>query len=256
MTEYGQDARLTYSDYLHVPQILREQVCLSEPPAHDELQFIVVHQVYELWFKLVLFELDEVRRRIDAGSDLDLRTAARLCRRVETIFKVLVQQIHVLETMRPVDFLAFRSRLNPASGFQSVQFREVEFVLGMKDESLLERLAPGERADSLSRRLKGDSLPDALYRVLAARGLRVVPPGPGRSDSQRDATSAAGTTCAAPVPSSSSSSAPSSRSSRPSSSRPSRSCRRVAVRSESSSPVSMAACTASSSNSTSLNHSS
>ena len=173
MTEYGQDARLTYSEYLHVPQILREQVCLSEPPAHDELQFIVVHQVYELWFKLVLFELDEVRRRIDAGSDLDLRTAARLCRRVETIFKVLVQQIHVLETMRPVDFLAFRTRLKPASGFQSVQYRELEFLSGLKDETFLARfrsISAAQRA-RLERRLSEPSLWDAFVGLLASRGL-------------------------------------------------------------------------------------
>ena len=191
MTEYGQDARLTYSEYLHVPQILREQACLSDPPAHDELQFIVVHQVYELWFKLVLFELDEVRRRIDAGSDLDLRTAARLCRRVETIFKVLVQQIHVLETMRPVDFLAFRTRLKPASGFQSVQFREVECLMGLKDEALMKRVQGDPRLPVLQARAEGDTIPDALYRTLAARGLQITPPDAARTPAQRDATLAA-----------------------------------------------------------------
>ena len=188
MTEYGQDARLTYSDYLHVPQILREQVCLSDPPAHDELQFIVVHQVYELWFKLVLFELDEVRRRIDAGDDLDLRTAARLCRRVETIFKVLVQQIHVLETMRPVDFLAFRTRLKPASGFQSVQFREVECLMGLKDEELVRRVQGDPRLPELMARAQGDTIPAALYRTLGARGMRVTPPGTTRTSQERDTT--------------------------------------------------------------------
>jgi tryptophan 2,3-dioxygenase len=191
VTEYGQDARLTYSEYLHVPQILREQVCLSDPPAHDELQFIVVHQVYELWFKLVLFELDEVRVRIDAGTDADLRTATRLCRRVETIFKVLVQQIHVLETMRPVDFLAFRTRLKPASGFQSVQFREVECLMGLKDADLLRRVSDDPRREALEARAAGDTIPDALYRTLAARGLAVTPPDPARTAEQLDATLAA-----------------------------------------------------------------
>ena len=188
MTEYGQDARLTYSDYLHVPQILREQVCLSEPPAHDELQFIVVHQVYELWFKLVLFELDEVRTRIDAGTDADLRTATRLCRRVETIFKVLVQQIHVLETMRPVDFLAFRTRLKPASGFQSVQFREVECLMGLKDADLLRRVSDDPRRAALEARAEGDTIPDALYRLLRGRGFNVTPPDAHRTEAQARTT--------------------------------------------------------------------
>jgi tryptophan 2,3-dioxygenase len=188
MTEYGKDARLSYSEYLHVPQLLREQECQTDPPAHDELQFIVVHQVYELWFKLVLFELDAVHAAIDTGDDDSLRTATRLLRRVETIFKVLVQQIHVLETMRPVDFLAFRSKLNPASGFQSVQFREVECLLGLKDEQLLARVGGDPRIAALRERFEGDSIADALYRLFASRGLRVVPPDEGRSEEQRDDT--------------------------------------------------------------------
>jgi tryptophan 2,3-dioxygenase len=188
VSEYGQDARLSYSEYLHVPQLLREQVCQTDPPAHDELQFIIVHQVYELWFKLVLFELDAVHAAVDAADDDSLRTATRLLRRVETIFKVLVQQIHVLESMRPLDFLAFRSRLNPASGFQSVQFREVECLLGLKDEALLSRVGGDPRIASLQSRFEGDSIADALYRLLAARGLRVVPPDEGRSEAQREST--------------------------------------------------------------------
>ncbi len=185
---YGQAPGLSYSEYLHVPQLLREQACLADPPAHDELQFIVVHQVYELWFKLVLFELDEVHRLVDAGDDDALRTATRLLRRVESILKVCVAQIHVLESMRPVDFLAFRGRLNPASGFQSVQFREVEFLLGLKDEALMARVGSDPRIDRLRERFDGDSIADALYRLLVERGLRVVPPDPSRTPVQRDAT--------------------------------------------------------------------
>jgi len=188
VSEYGKDASLSYSDYLHVPQLLREQKCLTQPPAHDELQFIVVHQVYELWFKLILFELDAVHAAIDTGDDDALRTATRLLRRVETILKVLVGQIHVLETMRPVDFLAFRGRLNPASGFQSVQFREVEFLLGLKDEGLLSRVGGDPRIAALRERFEGDSIADALYRLFAARGLSVVPPDEGRTEEQRAST--------------------------------------------------------------------
>jgi tryptophan 2,3-dioxygenase len=188
VTEYGKDARLTYSEYLHVPQLLREQQCLADPPAHDELQFIVVHQVYELWFKLLLHELDAVHSLIARGDDLALREAARLCRRVETIFKVLVQQIHVLESMRPVDFLRFRDRLKPASGFQSVQFREVECLMGLKDDDLLRRVDDDPRLPALRARFEADSLPDALYRTLAARGFAVTPPDPARTPAQAAAT--------------------------------------------------------------------
>ncbi len=148
----------------------------------------MVHQVYELWFKLVLFELDAVHALIDTSDDDALRTATRLLRRVETILKVCVAQIHVLETMRPVEFLAFRGRLNPASGFQSVQFREVEFLLGLKDEALMARVGGDPRIATLRERFEGDSIADALYRLLAARGLPVVPPDVGRSDAQQAAT--------------------------------------------------------------------
>jgi tryptophan 2,3-dioxygenase len=207
---YGQGAGLSYGEYLHVPQILREQHCLSDPPVHDELQFIIVHQVYELWFKLILHELDAVKAAlgeagaaaagagagVNAAAEDDtaerehraLRTATRLSRRVEAILKVLVQQIHVLETMRPVDFLAFRANLNPASGFQSAQFRQVECLLGLKDEALARRLAADGQRAAVEERLQGDTIPDALYRLLAAHGLNVTPADEGRSEAQRDAT--------------------------------------------------------------------
>ncbi len=199
---YGQGGKLSYSEYLHVPQILGEQACLATPPAHDELQFIVVHQVYELWFKLVLHELDAVMAAIEeAGAAavargaaaaergaLAVRTASHLCRRVEDIFKVLVQQIHVLESMRPVDFLAFRGHLNPASGFQSAQFREVECLLGLKDQDLIRRLGDDPRRAAVQARFDGDTIPDALYRLLAALGMKVTPPDEGRSEAQQDAT--------------------------------------------------------------------
>src|SRR3970040_1990876 len=104
---------LTYGDYLKVPELVKLQECLSEPAHHDELQFIIVHQVYELCFKLMLHEIDEAIARLQRD---DLRTATRLMRRVIVIQKVLVHQIDVLETMRPADFLEFRNHLKPASG--------------------------------------------------------------------------------------------------------------------------------------------
>ena len=180
--------QVSYAEYLKVPELLSLQTCLAEPPAHDELQFIIVHQVYELWFKLVLHELDAVHAALCEGDDLSLRTATRLLHRVETILKVLVGQIHVLESMRPVDFLAFRGRLKPASGFQSAQFREVECLLGLKDGDLLRRLGDDPRRPAVMARFEGDSLADALYRLLADRGLKVTPPDPARTPEQRERT--------------------------------------------------------------------
>jgi tryptophan 2,3-dioxygenase len=191
VTAYGEGAQLSYSEYLRIPQLLEQQNCLSDPSAHDELQFIVVHQVYELWFKLVLHELDGVKAALDSGTDKDIYQATHLLHRVETIFKVLVGQIHVLESMRPVDFLAFRERLNPASGFQSAQFREVECLMGLKNAELIRRVQDDPRIDVLRARFEAESLPESLYRLLVARGFDVTVPGEERGEAQQDATIAA-----------------------------------------------------------------
>ncbi len=178
---------ITYSDYLKVPELLELQVC-EVPEAHDEMQFIVVHQVYELWFRLIMHEVDEIAALFGSGSDVDLRNATRLCRRIQRIFEVLVDQIHVLETMRPADFLAFRSALNPASGFQSVQFRELEAALGLRDEKLASFTKDDPRHGKLLERMAAPSVVDALYGALRARGHKVDTPGPDRSDADEDAT--------------------------------------------------------------------
>lgn len=168
---FGEEGgRLTYGAYLHVPELLDQQVPESQPPAHDELLFITVHQVYELWFKLMLHELETAR---DEMMDGRLWRARQLLRRVHTVEKVLVEQLDVLETMTPQDFLEFRSLLAPASGFQSVQFRELEFLSGAKDPSFLGRLRGLSEPEetSLRRRLDEPTLWDAFLEVLANRGL-------------------------------------------------------------------------------------
>jgi tryptophan 2,3-dioxygenase len=128
-----QGARLTYGSYLRLPQLLDSQHLESDPPAHDELLFITIHQVYELWFQQLLHEAVSARDAMlgtdDQQSDR-LWWARHLLTRMHVIERVLVQQIDVLETMTPQDFLEFRQRLAPASGFQSVQFRELEFLSG------------------------------------------------------------------------------------------------------------------------------
>ena len=166
-TRFGEEGRaLSYGSYLKVPELLSLQHLLSEE--HDELLFIVAHQVYELWFRVVLHELEAVRSSIDAN---DTFTACHRLRRVSVIEKLMVEQIGVLETMSPQDFLAFRYRLAPASGFQSVQFREIEFLSGLKNPSYLERLevTPEERA-RLEKRLAEPTLADALKAIIHRKG--------------------------------------------------------------------------------------
>ena len=125
---------MTYGDYLKVPELLALQVPRSDPPHHDELLFIVIHQAYELWFKLILHELANAIRYMDGNKPL---RAHHFMKRVAKIQELLLNQIHILETMSPAEFAEFRDNLRPASGFQSVQFREIEFVAGIRDEAYL-----------------------------------------------------------------------------------------------------------------------
>src|SRR4051794_34954998 len=137
-----QGALLTYGSYLRLEQLLDAQHLESDPPAHDELLFITIHQVYELWFQQLLHEAESIRDAmlaVDESGAGDLWWASHLLTRMHVIERVLVQQVDVLETMTPQDFLEFRQRLAPASGFQSVQFRELEFISGAKDEGYVRR---------------------------------------------------------------------------------------------------------------------
>ncbi len=164
--------RVTYSSYLHVPELLALQQPLSTPPSHDELLFIVIHQTYELWFKQILHELDSVVVSLQSDAVYE---AARLLRRSTEIMRVLVEQFTILETMLPTHFLAFRGNLRPASGFQSEQFREIEFLCGLKDEKMLRYHQPTPEAfASLERRLREPSLHDVFFTALAADSGRVL----------------------------------------------------------------------------------
>ena len=165
-----QGAKLTYGSYLQLPKLLDAQDLESDPPAHDELLFITIHQVYELWFQQLLHEAGTARDAMTSGR---LWWAKHLLTRMHVIERVLIDQVAVLETMTPQDFLAFRQLLSPASGFQSVQYRELEFVSGAKDASFVRRfrgLTEAERA-RLQRRLDEPTLWDAFVQVLAGRGL-------------------------------------------------------------------------------------
>jgi tryptophan 2,3-dioxygenase len=166
---------LTYGSYLRLPDLLDQQVPQVSPPAHDELLFITVHQAYELWFKQLLHELTAVRDAMLAstGSAPQTWLARHLLHRAHVIERLLVSQIEVLETMTPQDFLEFRSALAPASGFQSVQFRELEFLSGAKDPAFVARFRAltGAERERLATRLAEPSLWDAYLQLLASRGL-------------------------------------------------------------------------------------
>jgi tryptophan 2,3-dioxygenase len=177
------EEKLSYGSYLQVQQLIELQKLLSDPPQHDELLFIVIHQVYELWFKQLLHELDAVIRHLDADEPLG---AHRLLGRCVEIERVLIAQIKVLETMTPNDFLTFRDRLMPASGFQSAQFRALEAVAGLGSEAHLDTLAPGSpERRALEARLRGPTLIARFYALLRRRGFDLPedPPGEAGSDS-------------------------------------------------------------------------
>jgi aminocarboxymuconate-semialdehyde decarboxylase len=171
-----QAEQLTYSSYLKVPELLKLQQSQSTPQHHDELLFIIVHQTYELWFKELLHDLDAVVANLKAaGGNPDSRDevyeAARLLRRCTEITRVLVEQFTILETMLPTHFLAFRGKLEPASGFQSEQFRELEFLCGLKDEKMLRYHRPTPEAHALlERRLREPSLHDVFFDALRTMG--------------------------------------------------------------------------------------
>jgi tryptophan 2,3-dioxygenase len=173
---------LNYSEYLQLDRLLELQRPRGNPPEHDEMLFIIVHQVYELWFKQMLHELDRVKQHFAAGSTFE---ALHTFKRLRMIVKTLVGQLDVLETMTPMSFSSFRDRLETASGFQSTQFRELEFVLGYKRPEVLQHLDaswPGtERARC---RMAEPSVVDHFYLYLEHLGAAVPPgrraPGPPR----------------------------------------------------------------------------
>ena len=171
---------LTYGDYLRVAELVGLQELRSDPAHHDEMLFIIIHQTYELWFKQILHELEVVVERVEGDEILG---AHRLLRRCIEIQRVLIQQVDVLETMTPMDFLAFRDHLRPASGFQSAQFREIEFLSGLRNESYLN----GYHEDSaeharLAERLAKRSLGEAFDDLLRRRGFDLPERGSDDAD--------------------------------------------------------------------------
>lgn len=162
---------LTYADYLKLDTLLTLQTPRSTPPEHDEMLFIVIHQTYELWFRQLLHEFEKIKADFTAG---DLYGAIHSLKRCRTIMKTLVGQIDILETMTPMSFTSFRDRLDTASGFQSVQFREFEFALGYKRPEMVRFHPPGSPArELLERQLRRRSLYDHFYDFLQTRGATI-----------------------------------------------------------------------------------
>ena len=179
------DRSVTYGSYLAVDELLALQRPRSEGPEHDEMLFIVIHQVYELWFKQVLHEIDHAidllearelhRAQPGAPTARTLRVGVEhTLKRILTILKVLVAQLDILETMTPLEFQSFRARLEAASGFQSDQFRQLEFVLGNKSKAAIERFGDNTRARAaLQRRYDRPTLWDAFLHYLSREGYAI-----------------------------------------------------------------------------------
>ncbi|MCB8945915.1 MAG: tryptophan 2,3-dioxygenase [Ardenticatenaceae bacterium] len=162
---------VTYTNYLKVDELLQLQRPRSPGPEHDEMLFIIIHQVYELWFKQVLHELDYLCDRLNHD---DRPRVLHTLRRVLTILKTLVGQLDILETMTPLEFMSFRDRLESASGFQSYQFRELEFLLGQKRRNVLIHYAEGTAARTkLEERYQQPSLWDVFLHFLAQAGYAI-----------------------------------------------------------------------------------
>ena len=162
---------LTYHDYLGIPEILELQTPRSNPPEHDETLFIIIHQTYELWFKQFLHEMD--RAETCLNSEYLWGSIATL-KRMRMILKTLVQQVDILETMTPLSFVSFRDRLDTASGFQSVQFRIMEFRLGHKRQRILDMTAEGvPLRDQLVEAMEKPSLMDVLNGFLSRMGCDI-----------------------------------------------------------------------------------
>ena len=164
---------LNYATYLRIDELLALQTLQSEQEEHVETFFIIIHQVTELWLKQLLHEFDKIRRDLRLGQ---VSAATATLTRVRRILKVLVEHMDVLETMTPLSFSAFRRRLQHASGFQSMQFRQLEFVLGHKRSHVLDQYPDGLPGMARAReRLREPSLNDCLYDLLERRGVAIPP---------------------------------------------------------------------------------
>lgn len=162
---------LNYNSYLKVPELLGLQELLSEPPHHDEMFFIIIHQAAELWFKLVLHETEALKL---AFREASISRALKRLHRMTEIMELMIKQINLLATLTPVEFAGFREKLRPASGFQSIQFRKMEFAFGLREEFFLNFFAKDPASkQALEAIRKTPSVYDEFVRALSAAGYAV-----------------------------------------------------------------------------------
>ena len=162
---------LTYTSYLKVDELLSLQEPLSDGPEHDELLFIIIHQVYELWFKQILHEVDHLQRGLEAAN---VPQALQALKRSRTILKTMVSQVDILETMTPIQFESFRHRLQASSGFQSAQFRAFEFALGKRSQAAL-NVHPegGAHREMLEERIQQNTVYQSFLLFLKSEGFEI-----------------------------------------------------------------------------------
>ena len=171
MTDSKYQAALTYSSYLKVNELLELQKPVSQGPEHDEMLFIVIHQTYELWFKQLIHEFDQSMKLLNENKLFESMTVLG---RIRTIYKILVARIDILETMTPLQFNSFRGFLESSSGFQSAQFRQVEAILGRRDENMITHFDPNSiEYKKISTYMNKKSLWDVVLNFLAQRGIKI-----------------------------------------------------------------------------------
>lgn len=164
---------LTYTNYLKIDELTELQQYKSDPPEHDEMLFIIIHQTYELWFKQILHEFGKLRKDLEAGKTWG---SIKTMRRILTILKTMVSQIDILETMTPLEFNSFRKFLGQSSGFQSLQFREMEIVCGLRFPLMKEaHKDQPEHIKILEKRMEESTLWESFCAYLRKRGYQVQP---------------------------------------------------------------------------------
>jgi tryptophan 2,3-dioxygenase len=164
---------ITYTNYLKIDELTKLQELKSNPEEHDEMLFIIIHQTYELWFKQILHEFGKLKKELEAGNTW---TSVKTLRRILTIMKTLVSQVDILETMTPLEFNSFRSFLGQSSGFQSLQFREVEILCGLRLPLMIEAHKDNpEHIETLKSRMEEHTLWESFGMYLTEKGFPVEP---------------------------------------------------------------------------------
>ena len=165
--------KITYTSYLKVDELLELQKLESEPNEHDEMLFIIIHQTYELWFKQILHEFGKLKQELELGNTW---TSIKTMRRVLTIMKTLVSEVDILETMTPLEFNSFRSFLGQSTGFQSVQFRELEILCGLRLPMMLKvHEDDSDTIKMLTNRMNENTLWESFGMYLTKKGFTVKP---------------------------------------------------------------------------------